>query len=48
VGIATLPENGRTAGDLLIAADDAELAAKRLGKNRVCIANDLPDPMEHH
>ncbi len=47
LGVATLPENGRTASDLLIAADDAELAAKRLGKNRVCIANDPHDSVEH-
>jgi diguanylate cyclase (GGDEF)-like protein/PAS domain S-box-containing protein len=40
IGVATFPEDGHAAGDLLIAADDAELAAKHLGKNRVCFAGE--------
>jgi diguanylate cyclase (GGDEF)-like protein len=41
LGVASFPENGKTAGELLLAADNAELAAKRLGKNRVCSADDF-------
>jgi diguanylate cyclase (GGDEF)-like protein len=40
LGVASFPENGKTAAELLLAADNAELAAKRLGKNRVCSADD--------
>jgi diguanylate cyclase (GGDEF)-like protein len=40
MGVAVFPEDGQTAGELLLAADRAELTAKRLGKNRVCLAND--------
>ncbi|MBI5945692.1 MAG: GAF domain-containing protein [Chloroflexi bacterium] len=35
LGVATFPEDGTTAGELLLSADNAELTAKRLGKNRV-------------
>jgi diguanylate cyclase (GGDEF)-like protein len=38
VGVASYPENGLTAEELLVAADLAELTAKKLGKNRVCTA----------
>lgn len=36
VGVASYPDSGRTAEDLLLAADHAELMAKKMGKNRVC------------
>jgi diguanylate cyclase (GGDEF)-like protein len=39
LGVATFPEDADTLGELLLAADNAELSAKRLGKNRVCVAN---------
>jgi diguanylate cyclase (GGDEF)-like protein len=35
LGVATFPEDATTVKDLLLAADNAELTAKRLGKNRV-------------
>jgi diguanylate cyclase (GGDEF)-like protein len=38
LGVASFPGNGRTAEELLVAADHAELVAKQLGKNRVCAA----------
>ena len=38
-GVATFPEDAATLSELLLAADNAELTAKRLGKNRVCVAN---------
>ncbi len=38
VGVASYPENGLTAEQLLVAADLAELTAKRQGKNRVYAA----------
>lgn len=44
LGVATFPEDADTLDDLLIAADNAELNAKRLGKNRVCAANDSNRP----
>ena len=39
LGVASFPEDGQTPEELLLAADNAELAAKRLGKNRVFAAN---------
>jgi len=39
LGVATFPQDGETVYHLLLAADHAELDAKRLGKNRVCGAN---------
>jgi len=36
LGVAVFPEDGITTSELLLAADNAELSAKRLGKNRVC------------
>jgi diguanylate cyclase (GGDEF)-like protein len=38
VGVATFPESGSTAGELLEAADIALYAAKQSGKNRVSTA----------
>jgi diguanylate cyclase (GGDEF)-like protein len=40
MGIATFPEDGRTAAELLRSADHAELTAKKLGKNRVYICQE--------
>lgn len=39
IGVSSFPEDGTTPEELLLAADNAELAAKRLGKNRVYSAN---------
>jgi diguanylate cyclase (GGDEF)-like protein len=39
LGVATFPDDAKTIEELLLAADNAELTAKRLGKNRVCAAN---------
>lgn len=39
LGVATFPEHGGTADELLLAADHAELNAKKFGKNRVCSAS---------
>jgi diguanylate cyclase (GGDEF)-like protein len=39
LGVATFPEDAATLNELILAADNAELTAKRLGKNRVCVAN---------
>ena len=36
VGVALFPSDGRTASDLLAAADRAVYKAKALGRNRVC------------
>jgi diguanylate cyclase (GGDEF)-like protein len=41
LGVATLPTDALSAGQLLLAADNAELEAKRTGKNRVCAAEPL-------
>ena len=41
VGVASYPAAGRTADELLLAADHAELLAKQQGKNRVC-ATEVP------
>jgi diguanylate cyclase (GGDEF)-like protein len=41
LGVAVFPEDAQTAEALLLAADNAELAAKRRGKNRVVGANEL-------
>ncbi len=38
LGVATFPYDGDTPSALLRAADNAEMSAKRLGKNRVCAA----------
>jgi diguanylate cyclase (GGDEF)-like protein len=39
LGVATYPEDATSIEELLLAADNAELAAKRLGKNQVYAAN---------
>jgi diguanylate cyclase (GGDEF)-like protein len=39
LGVATYPDDARSIKELLLAADNAELTAKRLGKNRVYAAN---------
>lgn len=44
LGVATYPDDATTVEKLLLMADNAELRAKRLGKNRVCAANS-PDPV---
>jgi GGDEF domain-containing protein len=41
LGVATFPLDALTAEDLVLAADYAELAAKRAGKNRVIVAEPL-------
>jgi len=41
LGVATLPTDALSAGQLMLAADNAELEAKRNGKNRVCAAEPL-------
>jgi diguanylate cyclase (GGDEF)-like protein len=41
LGVATFPDDATTLEELLLAADNAELAAKRLGKNRVYAASSL-------
>jgi diguanylate cyclase (GGDEF)-like protein len=43
LGVATFPDDAVTEHDLLLAADNAELDAKRLGKNRVCPAKPIQD-----
>lgn len=41
IGVATFPEDGNTLANLLLAADHAELMAKRLGKNQIFVAGNL-------
>jgi diguanylate cyclase (GGDEF)-like protein len=48
LGVAAFPSDAASAEDLVLAADYAELAAKRAGKNRVCVAAPLepaPEPL---
>jgi diguanylate cyclase (GGDEF)-like protein len=42
LGVASFPNDALTAEQLVVAADNAELAAKRAGKNRVVAAAPLP------
>jgi diguanylate cyclase (GGDEF)-like protein/PAS domain S-box-containing protein len=42
IGIASFPGDGDTLAALLLAADQAELTAKRNGKNQIYLASDLP------
>jgi diguanylate cyclase (GGDEF)-like protein/PAS domain S-box-containing protein len=44
IGIASFPADGDTLAALLLAADQAELTAKRNGKNQIHLASDLPKP----
>ncbi|MGB8982701.1 MAG: diguanylate cyclase [Anaerolineales bacterium] len=39
LGVATFPDDAATMEDLILMADNAELLAKKLGKNQVCAAN---------
>lgn len=41
IGVATFPKDGDTFSSLVLAADHAELIAKRLGKNRIIAAREL-------
>lgn len=41
IGIASFPKDGDTLAALLLAADQAELTAKRSGKNQISLASDL-------
>jgi diguanylate cyclase (GGDEF)-like protein/PAS domain S-box-containing protein len=41
IGIASFPRDGDTLAALLLAADQAELTAKRNGKNQIYLASDL-------
>lgn len=47
LGVATFPEDAVTVEDLLLAADNAEISAKRFGKNRVFAAHPT-DPFQLH
>lgn len=40
VGVAVFPDHGGSADELLQAADEAMYAAKRLGRNRICVAGE--------
>ncbi len=42
IGIALYPQNGKTAEELMLKADEALYAAKRLGKNRYVFADGKP------
>jgi len=44
LGLATFPQDGDTLATLLLAADQAELMAKRLGKNRIISAGNSRHP----
>lgn len=41
IGVATLPKNGNSVESLMLAADHAEMKAKRLGKNQIFLASNL-------
>jgi diguanylate cyclase (GGDEF)-like protein len=47
LGVATFPDDATSIEELLLMADNAELMAKRLGKNRVHAANSS-DKIENH
>jgi diguanylate cyclase (GGDEF)-like protein len=44
LGVATFPHDGKTSKELLLAADNAELHAKRLGKNQTSAATMAEKP----
>jgi diguanylate cyclase (GGDEF)-like protein len=44
IGVASFPADGDTLASLMLAADQAELTAKRNGKNQIHLASDLPKP----
>lgn len=41
IGVATFPQDGNSLEALMLAADHAELTAKRLGKNQIFLASNL-------
>ncbi|KAA0257899.1 MAG: GGDEF domain-containing protein, partial [Chloroflexi bacterium] len=41
MGVAAFPQDAQTQAELLIAADNAALRAKQLGKNRIQLARDM-------
>ena len=41
IGVATFPKDGNSLAGILLAADHAELTAKRLGKNQIFVASNL-------
>jgi GGDEF domain-containing protein len=41
IGVAAFPKDAQTPEALLLTADNAELIAKRNGKNRACAAETL-------
>jgi diguanylate cyclase (GGDEF)-like protein len=47
LGVATFPDDATSIEELLLMADNAELMAKRLGKNKVHAAN-LSDKIQSH
>ncbi len=44
IGVASFPTDGDTLASLMLAADQAELTAKRNGKNQIHLASDLTKP----
>jgi len=46
IGIATFPAHATSRADLFRAADDALYAAKRSGRNRVCVADRSVDTLD--
>jgi diguanylate cyclase (GGDEF)-like protein len=45
LGVASFPEDGKTYSDLLLTADNAEMTAKHLGRNRVCASDISKGPV---
>jgi hypothetical protein len=44
IGVVSYPDDGQTADELMIAADEAMYSSKRLGKNRV-VGYEQPGPI---